>query len=197
MPTVLMVLVAAYLLGSIPTAVIVARRVAGLDIRTLGDGNMGARNVSRTLGARPAVVVALVDFFKGTAAVILAQQAGLETHWQVGAAFAAALGHDFPLFAGFRGGQGLGTTLGTLLAIAPIPAALGMALYGAAFLLTRLSDLSASLGIVAMLLLMWRERQPTVVLLGTLGMILFVPLKMRLDKPRREQISAGKQRTLA
>ena len=197
MATIALVLLAAYLLGSIPTALIVARRVAGVDIRTLGDGNMGARNVSRTLGARPAVVVGLVDFFKGTAAVLLAQQAGLETHWQVGAAFAAALGHDFPLFAGFRGGQGLGTTLGALLALAPVPAALGMALYAAAFRLTRLSDLSARLGIVAMLLLMWRERQPAVVLLGARGMILFVPLKMRLDKPRREQIASGDHRAIA
>ncbi len=196
MPTVILVLLAAYLLGSIPTALIVTRRVAGVDIRTLGDGNMGARNVSRSLGTRPAIAVGLVDFFKGTAAVVLAQQAGLPTHWQVAAAFAAALGHDFPILAGFRGGQGLGTTLGSFLALAPVPAALGMALYGTAFLLTRLSDLSASLGIVAMLLLMWREGQPATVLLGALGMILFVPLKTRLDRPRRAQISAGDHHAL-
>ncbi len=191
MPTIGLVLLASYLLGSIPTALIVARRVAGVDIRTLGDGNMGARNVSRTLGARPAIAVALVDFFKGTLAVLLAQRMGLAPHWQVAAAFAAALGHDFPLFAGFRGGQGLGTTLGALLGLAPVPAALGMLLYGLAFLLTRLSDLSASLGIVLMLGLMWRQGQPSIVLLGALGMILFVPVKMLIDKPRRVRLADG------
>jgi acyl phosphate:glycerol-3-phosphate acyltransferase len=191
LPTLLLVLLAAYLLGSIPTAVIVTRRVAGLDIRTLGDGNMGARNVSRSVGTRPAIAVALVDFFKGTLAVALAQWAGLAPQWQIAAAIAAALGHDFPLFAGFRGGQGLGTTLGALLALAPLPGALGMALYGTAFLLTRQSDLSASLGIVLMLGLMWRQGQPSIVLLGALGMILFVPVKMLIDKPRRVHLADG------
>ncbi len=82
MAAVAVVLLAAYLLGSIPTAVIVAQRVAGVDIRTLGDGNMGARNVPRMLGTRPAMVVALVDFFMGTLAVLLAQRAdhGSNTH---------------------------------------------------------------------------------------------------------------------
>jgi glycerol-3-phosphate acyltransferase PlsY len=112
MAEITLVLLAAYLLGSIPTAVIVVRRVAGVDVRTLGDGNMGARNVSRTLGWKPATVVAFVDFFKGTLAVLLAQQADLAPTWQVAAPFAAALGHDFPVFAGFRGGQGLGRRLG-------------------------------------------------------------------------------------
>ncbi len=69
MPSLTLVLLAAYLQGSIPTAVIVVRRVAGVDIRTLGDGNMGARNVSRSVGTRPAIAVALVDFYKGTLAV--------------------------------------------------------------------------------------------------------------------------------
>ncbi len=194
MVTIGMVLLAAYLLGSIPTAVIVAQRVAGVDIRTLGDGNMGARNVSRTLGTRPAVAVALVDFLKGTLAVVLAQRVGLAPQWQVAAAFAAVLGHDFPIFAGFRGGQGLGATLGAMLGLAPGPGVLGMLLYGMAFLLTRNSDLSASIGIVLMLSLMWRDGQPPIVLLGALGMILFVPVKMLIDKPRRTHLVGGNHR---
>ncbi|MCX6025249.1 MAG: glycerol-3-phosphate acyltransferase [Chloroflexi bacterium] len=154
MAEITLVLLAAYLLGSIPTAVIVVRRVAGVDVRTLGDGNMGARNVSRTLGWKPATVVAFVDFFKGTVPVLLAQQAGLVPAWQVAAARAAALGHDFPVFAGFRGGQGLGTILGAFLALA---------LDALAFALTRLSDASARLGIVVIFVLMWRGGQPAVV----------------------------------
>ena len=66
------VLVVAYLLGSIPTALIMSKRLRGVDIRTLGDGNMGARNISRTLGAKLGIVVAVVDFLKGAVAVLLA-----------------------------------------------------------------------------------------------------------------------------
>jgi glycerol-3-phosphate acyltransferase PlsY len=130
------VLSAAYLLGSIPTAVIVARRVAGVDIRALGDGNTGARNVSRTLGTRPAIVVALVDFFKGALAVQLAQQAGLAPQWRVAAAFAAALGHDFHSSPGSwrRGWAPRWAAAGPLAG----PGGAGLLLYGLAFVLAPL-----------------------------------------------------------
>jgi glycerol-3-phosphate acyltransferase PlsY len=145
---------------------------------------MGARKVSRTLGWKPATVVAFVDFFKGTVPVLLAQQAGLVPAWQVAAARAAALGHDLPVFAGFRGGQGLGTILGAFLALA---------LDALAFAPARLSDASARLGIVVIFVLMWRGGQPAVVLLGALGMILAVPVKMLLDHPRRALLNQAGQ----
>ncbi len=177
-----------YLLGSIPTAVIVSRRVAGVDIRTLGDANMGARNVSRTLGWKPAVVVAVVDFAKGFAPVMLARALGLDLAWQIAAGIGALLGHDFPLFAEFRGGQGLATTLGALMVLAPQQMAIGLTVYGMLYLLTRKSDLGASVGIGLTVLLMALARQPVGLILASLAMILSIPAKQALDRPRRLRV---------
>lgn len=177
-----------YLLGSIPTAVIVSRRVAGVDIRTLGDANMGARNVSRTLGWKPAVVVAVVDFAKGFAPVMLAKALRLDLVWQVAAGIGALAGHDFPLFAGFRGGQGLATTLGALMALAPQQMVIGLVVYGALYLISRNSDLGAGVGIGLTVLLMVLAAQPLGLVLASLGMILSIPAKQALDRPRRMRV---------
>ncbi len=177
-----------YLLGSIPTAVIVSRRVAGVDIRTLGDANMGARNVSRTLGWKPAVVVAVVDFAKGFAPVMLAKALRLDLVWQVAAGIGALAGHDFPLFAGLRGGQGLATTLGALMALAPQQMVIGLVVYGALYLISRNSDLGAGVGIGLTVLLMVLAAQPLGLVLASLGMILSIPAKKALDRPRRMRV---------
>ncbi len=177
-----------YLLGSIPTAVIVSRRVAGVDIRTLGDANMGARNVSRTLGWKPAVVVAVVDFAKGAAPVMLARALRLDLAWQIAAGIGALLGHDFPLFARFQGGQGLATTLGVLMVLATPQMSVGLAVYGLLYLLTRNSDLGAGVGIGLAVLLMVLAAQPAGVILASLGMILSIPAKQALDRPRRMRL---------
>jgi hypothetical protein len=103
----ILVIIFSYLLGSIPSAVIVSRLTRGVDIRTLGDGNMGARNTYRTFGLAAGLAVALADGCKGALSVLLARWLGLPAAWQTAAAVAAVLGHDFPVFAHFRGGQGL------------------------------------------------------------------------------------------
>jgi glycerol-3-phosphate acyltransferase PlsY len=184
-------LLVGYILGSIPTAVIVTRRVAGVDIRTLGDGNMGARNVKRSIGWRPAIAVAAMDFSKGAAAVLLAQALGLSAGWQVASAAAALVGHGFPLFAGFRGGQGLATTLGSLLALAPAETAAGLCVYAILYLLTRHSDLSAGVGVGLLFVLLWVFDEPPVVILGSLGMILFIPGKMLLDRAMFHRVAGA------
>jgi glycerol-3-phosphate acyltransferase PlsY len=184
-------LLVSYLLGSIPSAVIVSHRVAGVDIRTLGDGNMGARNVKRSIGWRPAIVVAVMDFAKGAVAVLLAQALGLSISWQVASGVAALAGHGFPLFAGFRGGQGLATTLGVLLALSPVAAATGLCVYGILFLLTRHSDLSAGVGVGLMFLLLWVLDEPPVVILGSLGMILSIPGKKLLDEAMLHRVAGA------
>ena len=184
-------LLVSYLLGSIPSAVIVSRRVAGVDIRTLGDGNMGARNVMRSIGWRPAIAVAVMDFSKGAAAVLLAQALGLSTGWQVASGAAALAGHGFPLFAGFRGGQGLATTLGTLLALSTTATVAGLGVYAILFLITRHSDLSAGIGVGLLFLLLWVLDEPPVVILGSLGMILSIPGKKLLDEAMFHRVAGA------
>jgi len=179
-----------YLLGSIPSAVIVARRVAGVDIRTLGDGNAGARNVSRTLGWKPALVVGLVDFFKGFVPVMLAKALNLDLGWQIATGFCALLGHDFPVFARLQGGQGLATLGGILLAVAPSQTLCGLAVYGVLYLITRNSDLGASVGVGLTVLLMVLAGKPAALIISCLVMILSIPAKQALDRPRRMHASS-------
>lgn len=112
-----------YLLGSIPSAIWISRAFAGIDIRTRGSKNAGLTNVFRVLGWKPAVPVALIDFSKGLAAVLLG--ASLPDHsFQYGllCGAVAVLGHSYTCFAGFRGGKGVLTTLGVFVALSPVTA---------------------------------------------------------------------------
>jgi glycerol-3-phosphate acyltransferase PlsY len=175
----------AYVLGSIPSALLVSRRAGQVDIREHGDGNMGARNVSRTLGWHWGTLVAALDVGKGMLATLLAEGTGLSLGWRIVTGFCVLLGHDFPIFAGFRGGQGLATTLGVLTVLAPLETLAGVAVYGLLFLITRHSDLSAGIGIGLLVLLLVVRGQPFMLVASAIGMILTVPAKMMLDRPRR------------
>jgi glycerol-3-phosphate acyltransferase PlsY len=112
-------IVIGYLLGSIPTAYIVARLRKGIDIRTVGTGNMGGANVMREIGTREGIFVCLIDVLKGAGAILIAQTFNVSELWVFGAGFAALLGHNFPVFAGFRGGRGTATCIGIFLVLAP------------------------------------------------------------------------------
>ncbi|HEY8417963.1 MAG TPA: glycerol-3-phosphate 1-O-acyltransferase PlsY [Limnochordales bacterium] len=114
---------ACYLLGAVPFGFLAGRLWGNVDIRTMGSGNIGATNVLRTLGAVPAVLVLLLDAAKGWAAVWVALRLGLSEAAVAGAALAAVAGHNWPVFLGFRGGRGIATALGVLIALAPMVAA--------------------------------------------------------------------------
>jgi len=108
-----------YLLGSIPTAYIVARLRKGIDIRNVGSRNMGAANVMREIGTPEGIFVGLIDIAKGAGAILIAQTLNISELWVFGAGFAALVGHNFPVFAGFRGGKGSATVIGIFLVLAP------------------------------------------------------------------------------
>ncbi len=114
-------LLASYLLGSVPTAYLVARWVKGIDIRTVGSGNIGATNAMRAVGPWAAVVVLLIDGLKGALPARWPNFAapGASGSWSLACALAAVLGHNFPCFLGFRGGKGVATTLGGLIGAQP------------------------------------------------------------------------------
>jgi acyl phosphate:glycerol-3-phosphate acyltransferase len=187
------ILVAAYLLGSIPVAVIISRRFAHADIRTVGDGNMGARNTFRTLGPKYGFTVALIDILKGALPVLLASAIGLSLGWQMAIGIAAILGHDFPVFARFRGGQGLATAFGTLLALSYLPALVGLATYGAVFLMVRKSPVSAGVGGAALALAVGISGQ-LLLLAYVVGVLVLVPVKQLIDSPRRRMIVSAKEK---
>jgi glycerol-3-phosphate acyltransferase PlsY len=185
------VLVFAYLLGSLPTALIFSRRVKRVDVRTVGDGNMGARNTFHSIGPKFGVMVAVIDFFKGALPVLLAYLLGLELGWQFLAGILAILGHDFPIFAGFRGGQGTASTLGVMAVLFPLPTLAGLIVYGGLYLVTRSSNLSCSIGggVIAGILAV---SQQWLLLAYAVSLFLFIPVKLFLDSPRRRAISMAK-----
>ncbi len=109
-----------YLLGSINSAVIISR-IKGKDIRTVGSGNAGATNILRTFGKGAAGLVFLIDILKGVLAVLHGRAIGGDYGSYLGG-FLAVIGHNFPLYFGFRGGKGIVTSLAVMLSVAPTEA---------------------------------------------------------------------------
>lgn len=128
-----LLIVAGYLLGSIPSAVWIGKWFYGTDVREHGSHNAGATNTLRVLGRRAALPVFIIDAAKGYGAVMLAHLTDLEGDsfffLKIGLTAAAILGHIFPIFAGFKGGKGVATMAGCMLAIAPVPMLMGLATF--------------------------------------------------------------------
>ncbi len=122
-----------YLLGAIPTGLVVGRALKGVDIREYGSGKTGTTNTLRTLGLGPAIVVLLVDMLKGVLPVLVAKLVTGDSRVEVAGALAAIIGHDWPAYAGFRGGRGVATSFGATVAMMP-PLGLVLPLIGAAIL---------------------------------------------------------------
>ena len=108
-----------YLIGSIPFAWLLARRLRGIDIRLIGSGNVGAANAYRATGPGVAVLVVALDLAKGACAVLIATRAGQGAGVQAASGVAAVLGHVFPVWLGFRGGKGVATSCGVFAVLAP------------------------------------------------------------------------------
>jgi glycerol-3-phosphate acyltransferase PlsY len=115
------IVIFSYFLGSLPTSYLLGRFKARRDIRSMGDENAGAANAFRELGARIGVVVGIVDAIKGSAVILIAQTAGMSQPIVLLAGVAAVVGHNWPIFLGFRGGRGVSTTLGILFVLVSIP----------------------------------------------------------------------------
>jgi glycerol-3-phosphate acyltransferase PlsY len=113
-------LVVAYLLGSIPTSYFVVYLTAGVNVRTVGDGNPGTMNVWENVGFWSGLLVALGDIGKGAAAVGVAYSMGFGDIEAIAAAFAAVIGHDFSIFLRLRGGNGTAAAVGGMLALVPL-----------------------------------------------------------------------------
>jgi len=139
-PILALVAVLAYLLGAVPFGIVMSRAFGLADPRSIGSGNIGATNVLRS-GSKPAAALTvLLDGAKGGIAVLIARALVGEDAAQV-AALAAFLGHLYPVWLGFKGGKGVATFLGTVLALSPIVGAAACALWLATFAIFRISSL--------------------------------------------------------
>ena len=136
-------LIGAYLIVSLSSAIILCK-LAGLpDPRSQGSGNPGATNVMRFGGKKLAATVLLLDVIKGILPVVVASMLELDLVWVTAAAFAAFLGHLYPIFFQFKGGKGVATALGGFLALSPLLAGAIFLSWVAVFMISRISSLSA------------------------------------------------------
>ncbi len=138
------VIISAYLLGSIPTAVWWGKFLTGVDIRTIGSGNAGFTNTIRLCGFKKAIPVFIVDTLKGTCAILIAKKFFPETEIvHILSAIVVIIGHLYPIFAGFKGGKGVLASLGAVIGIYPVFAGISMIGFFAVFFKTRIVSASS------------------------------------------------------
>lgn len=177
-------IVLAYLIGSVPTSVWVGRHFFDIDIREHGSGNAGATNTIRVLGLKTGLPVLFFDVFKGWLAVNLIHL----THFyepgtiqfvnaQIILGLAAVLGHIFPVYVGFRGGKGVATLLGLVLAIQPVPTLIALAIFIITLFVTKyvsLSSIMAGISFPVLIIAVFKTDIPSLVIFSLLATLLLI-----------------------
>jgi glycerol-3-phosphate acyltransferase PlsY len=182
MLTILMIIILSYLLGSIPSAIIISKAFKGIDIRDYGSKNAGFTNVYRVLGTLPASIVLIMDIGKGMAAVLLVTQISFGAvtlnlvSLKILAGISVILGHVFPIFAGFKGGKGIATGLGALFSLIPLEIALALVIFITIVTITRYISLGslASITFIFLALVFERYYLKKNVPIELFGMIFFI-----------------------
>lgn len=173
----ILLIICAYILGSIPTAVWIGKYFYNIDVREHGSGNAGATNVFRVLGKRAGIPVLLIDVLKGLLAVKLAHlNTDLEGSYrfvnlQLVLGLASLAGHIFPVFASFRGGKGIATLLGIVLAILPLAALTSMGIFLIVLLASgyvSLSSLTAGLSFPLFIIFIFKVTLPSLIVFSIL-----------------------------
>ena len=170
-PLNIIALIAAYLMGSIPSAVWIGKIFYGIDVREYGSGNAGATNTFRVLGKKAGIPVLIIDVAKGYVAVQLATIIGNYlpgtqqfVNFKLTLGVAALLGHIFPVYVGFRGGKGVATLLGILSGVHPPAALVCAGVFAATFLLTQYVSLSSMVSAIvfpAIIMYVYHETIPS------------------------------------
>ena len=157
----LLVVLVSYIIGSVPSGYI-AGQIAGIDVRTVGSGNIGATNVTRSLGKRYGYPVFLADFGKGLLAIFLARLIARQAHgslshevFEIAAAVFCVLGNAFPVWLGFRGGKGVAVSAGLLFALMPWAAVIVMIVWLAVFYSSGYVSLASIIAALALPLSVW------------------------------------------
>jgi glycerol-3-phosphate acyltransferase PlsY len=147
-PQVIAFAVCSYLLGSVSFSLVLGRLSRGIDIRDYGSGNAGSTNTLRTLGLKAAIAVFVLDLLKGLIPVVVAKVVSEDARLEVIAGLSAILGHDFPIFHGFRGGRGVATSIGATIGMMPLVGLLIPFLGGVILIPFRYVSLMSVLGAV-------------------------------------------------
>lgn len=193
MMTFALVLLGAYLIGAIPTGLLLMRLTGGGDIRQSGSGNIGATNVYRTGGRKLGVLTLIGDALKGALPVLLAITLLGYDHSHTGAvAVAAFLGHCFPIYLGFKGGKGVATALGIYLVLSPLAVLGAFLLFAGLVWKTRYISLGSISAAAAIPVLVWLTTGSLPLLLATLIISSIVILRHRTNIQRLFQGTENK-----
>jgi len=187
-----MLILTAYVLGSIPFGVLVARACGGVDLRRVGSGNIGATNVLRAVGRGAAAFALLGDIGKGAAAVGLGRWFVVPPTLLAIMALAAVVGHLLPVFAGFRGGKGVAATLGVVLAAMPQVGGLLLVIWVVVAAIWRYSSLAALSATAAMPILAWMLDDRFPMLMLSIILVIVVFWRHRENIVRLSQGTEGK-----
>src|SRR5262245_35978024 len=179
----LLVLLGAYLLGSVPFSYLVGR-LKGIDVRRVGSGNVGATNVMRNVSVAAGLLAFLLDAGKGAVAVVLTRLVEPSGPLPVLAGVLAVLGHMYPVWLRFRGGKGVATGAGAFLPLAPIATACALAMFGVALAITRYVSLSSIVGTATLAVLAFLGGSPPVVSRAAAGMAVLITWKHRANLQR-------------
>ncbi|MGC8930766.1 MAG: glycerol-3-phosphate 1-O-acyltransferase PlsY [Dictyoglomus sp.] len=192
----ILLVILSYLIGSIPSALIVGKLWKGIDVRNYGSGNLGATNVLRVLGWGPAVIVAVMDVGKGILAVYLAQSFLHSDYlFVLLCVIATVIGHSFPIFAGFRGGRSVGVSFGILFYLFPKSS---LIIFFIAIIIVAVTQYKSVASIISALiypfLLYHIEKPPMEYFIGVILVCLFIiyrhiPNIKRLIKGEEHKIS--------
>lgn len=197
------ILILAYLVGSVPSSVWIGKSLYGTDIREHGSGNAGSTNAMRILGWKAGIAVLIFDMAKGWIAVNLIRltnfyipQTGDFIEFQLLLGIAAIIGHIFPVFAGFRGGKGVATLFGLVLAINPEPTLICTGIFVLTLLITKYVSLSSMVAAFAFPVLVIFVFQTTTPSLIIFSMILFVLLLFTHQKNLERLIERKEHKVL-
>ena len=168
---------AAYLIGSVPSGLLLSKLFGKHDPRDHGSGNIGATNVSRTGGKLLGAITMLADILKGLIPVALAIFAGLSEEWIAAVALAVFLGHLFPLYLKFKGGKGVATMLGVMLPWQPIAALAGLGIWAVLLRFSHYVSLSSIVAGLTLPLLVWWTKGSIACLLVSMAFASLVTLK--------------------
>jgi len=174
----IMFVIAAYLLGSIPTGLLLARAF-GVDIRSAGSGNIGATNVYRTLGRKVGVMTLVGDCLKGLVPVLAAKYFGVSGGWIAMVGLAAFLGHVYTVFLGFKGGKGVATALGVFLGVSPATVLAALVIFSLVLWKWRYVSLASITAAAAMPVLIALAGQESFIILMSLVIAAIVIFKHR------------------
>lgn len=179
-------LLGAYLLGSVPFSYLVARR-KGVDVRSVGSGNVGATNVMRNVSLAAGLIAFALDAAKGAVAVVLARLLEPAGPLPVLAGVMAVLGHMYPVWLRFRGGKGVATGAGAFLPLVPLATAGALTAFALALALTRYVSLSSIIGSTMLAVLAFLGGAPPVVSRAAAGIALLITWKHRSNLQRIAQ----------